>query len=202
MTKTHSLNFALIIFACFSCTPLYMVNRSFISIDAQKPKYDRSLQVEVYFTGEQTNFEYEKLGIVEVKASNIVDKSHLFSHLKYEAWRQGADAIISVTKDDKTQVYTTYNSSTKRSSTHTVNIPFIQGIAVKKINKNENYGAFGFEKVDTSFISVVRQDIKIQEKSMKSNSRGWLIYLGLLLALMLTPIFIVFFVILPNSRQP
>lgn len=188
----------LLILQIIGCTPVYIVNRSFIPLDSKKMYAEKSQNVELYFVGEQPKFEYEKLGVVEVKASNNVDKSHLFSHLKYEAWNQGADAVISVSKDEKYNVYSSYSGSGRSRTVNVINYPYIQGVAVKKKLNLEAQIQENYFNVDTSFLAVVRSDKKIQDKSIKTAKKEWSVYWVFILLLLISPFIIVFGILKPS----
>lgn len=68
--------------------------------------------IPVYFDGEPINFPYVKIGLVEVKGDQFSNTSDLINHLKYEAFKNGGDAVIAV-KDG----YTTRQSGLLFSKT-------------------------------------------------------------------------------------
>lgn len=157
-----------------------MITRTYTPLDSKNKTYPKSKNVELYFLGEQPKFEYEKLGIVQVKTTDLVDKTHLFSHLKYTAWEIGADAIIGVSEDDKTTTYSRYYSGTRSSQIYSVFSPFIQGLAVKRLQIVDSVNNISFEKSDTSFIEVVKSD-QIKQDSTKADADSVTLLLIILL---------------------
>ncbi len=162
--KISAISYLGLLIGCVS-NPNYRIARTYTAIDIPAKTFPKSNSVELYFVGEQPKFEYEKMGVVQVSMTSNVDKTHLFSHLKYEAWQKGADAIIAVTEDDKSYTYTTYSSSSKSSRVHSVFVPFVQGIAVKKKPLSDPYNYSDLLPVDTSFTDIVRSDEVLQAKS-------------------------------------
>jgi len=152
-----------------SCVSNYLITRTYTPLDSQNKTYPKSKNVELYFVGEQPKFEYEKLGIVQVKTTDLVEKTHLFSHLKYTAWQKGGDAIIGVNEDDKTTTYSRYFSRTSGNQTYTLFTPFIQGLAVKRIKRIDSLNNDAVEKIDTSFIEVVKSD-QIKQDATKADA--------------------------------
>ena len=50
----------------------------------------------LFFSGEPISFEYHKVGIIEVQGGQYSTTADLLDHLKYEAMKNGANAVISV----------------------------------------------------------------------------------------------------------
>lgn len=170
-----------------ACKPSYQVQRLFTPIEEPVKTYPHANKVELYFVGETPKFEYEKIGIVEVQTSAFVPKINMFSHIKYLGWKYGADAIIGLDQDNKNYVYSNYNSSRRGYSSYSVHVPYIKGIAVKKINVEPNN--FGVTQViDTSFTKVVKIDDELTKNSINKSRIGWTIYFVFLFVLIVIPI--------------
>ncbi len=63
----------------------------------------KNKQVALYFSGEPINFSYQKLGYLTVQSNQYTSTSDLLDHLKYEAWKQGANAVITITDSETTR---------------------------------------------------------------------------------------------------
>lgn len=179
-TKAKILVFSLLLILQ-SCVLNYNVNRVFDPISNTHINIkDRANNIEVYFDGEPINFEYDRVGIVNVRLSSAVDRSHLISHLKYEAWKNGANALIAVKIGDLSNV-----SGTKHITTSY--IPVISGIAIRKLLKPEQASI-----VDTSFITVVKVDQKLEEKSKNDAITGTGCFVVLMISILVVPFILIF----------
>ncbi len=58
--------------------------------------YPNDKPVAVFFDGEPLTFEYDKMGIIEVKGDQYCTTANLLDHLKYEAMKNGANGVIGV----------------------------------------------------------------------------------------------------------
>jgi hypothetical protein len=109
--------------------------------------------IAVYFDGESIPFEYIKLGIVEVTGNQCASTESLLNHLKYEAFKCGANAVIA-TKDG----YSDRQSGMLFSKTPPTNYSahVYSGIAVKV---KDGYLADSLSRIgSTSFINKAVAD--------------------------------------------
>jgi len=107
--------YILIILFFSSCVNHYFVNSAFTPENNTIKIKEKSKRVDTYYVGETIKFDYDKLGFVEITLSQLVDKSHLMDHLKYQAWMAGADAVIGINTEDVSQTYSSniYSPLTK-----------------------------------------------------------------------------------------
>jgi hypothetical protein len=119
--------------------------RSFIPLTKDSTLVrSKNKQVALYFTGEPINFTYQKLGYLTVQSNQYTSTSDLLDHLKYEAWKQGANAVITIT-DSETTREQSIGIVDKNKTTYTART--FKGLAVLA-NENE----LPQLKSDTTFV--------------------------------------------------
>ncbi len=128
----------------------------------------------LFFEGETINYYYNKLGLVEVQGTQYSNTNDNLNHLKYEAWRNGANALINIKNFNKIIQTPVAIGSTVAPTYH--NVTITSAIAV--LINDSIYNKLTPNKTDTLFISNVRS-------YNKSESNGLIVrlFLGLLCAI-------------------
>lgn len=87
----------LLIVALSSCAVTYgdKITRS-TTLITNNQYSEKANNVELYFENENIDFEYEKIGFVEVKGNQNSSTSLLLDYLQFEAWDNYANAVINV----------------------------------------------------------------------------------------------------------
>jgi hypothetical protein len=149
--------YAIVPFFCFllsSCLLTYgdTISRSFTKLSGDSSiKQSTNKPMLLFFDGEPITFEYTKIGLIEVKGDPNTSTPDLLNHLKYEAFKNGGDAVI-VVKDG----YATRQSGVVFSKTPPTNYTshIFSGIAVKVKKPAELFDQSSNK--DTTFISKVK----------------------------------------------
>jgi hypothetical protein len=164
--------YAIVPFVCFllsGCLVTYgdTISRSFTKLNGDSSiKQPTKKPMLLFFDGEPITFEYTKIGLIEVKGDPNTSTTDLLNHLKYEAFKNGGDAVI-VVKDG----YATRQSGVIFSKTPPTNYTshIFSGIAIKikksldLIDQSSNN--------DTTFISKVKS---IDEANAKRTSNQFI----------------------------
>jgi hypothetical protein len=142
----------------FCLTACYTPNgtrtaRQFSKI-SDTPCEERSQNVQLFFEGENIDFQYVKLGFVEASGVKNSTSETVLDHLRYEAWKNCADGIISVKRavKEREMGYTPGDKNEIYSST------LFTGIAVK-IKRDSSFLAKYGNKNDTTFVKTVNKEI-------------------------------------------
>lgn len=109
---------------------------------------DRATNVFLFFEGEKTDFEYTKLGIVEV--NECYDSKMVFDLMKQESYDMCGNAVINIKKISTPDIYTDRNNNIQ-----TRNIITYSGMAVA-IDNHSKFWIDNQNIVDTNFITVNR----------------------------------------------
>lgn len=56
--------------------------------------------VELYFEGVQPQYKYMQIGLITVDGAELSSDNEIIHKLKYEAWQNGADAVINLKKTE------------------------------------------------------------------------------------------------------
>jgi hypothetical protein len=104
-------------------------------------------KIHIFFQGETTNFEYEKVGLLELR-DNYLYSSDGYDILKYTAWKNCANGIINL----REEYVSVYNNVTETYES----IKYYKGIAVK-IDTNSNYFKNHAHENDLSFVAAVER---------------------------------------------
>ncbi len=168
MIKNVFLNFIFIASSCVftSCLSTYgdniMRHYTLLRPDTSH-LYPVDKPVAVFFEGEPIAFDYDKMGIIEVKGDQYCTTANLLDHLKYEAMKNGANGVIGV-KD----AYATRQSGLLFSKTPPTEYSshIYSGIAVKlKVKDSAAIGNFNGQN-DLAYIKRVRDyDVAYSRKS-------------------------------------
>jgi hypothetical protein len=111
---------------------------------------NESGKVDLFFEGAYINRSHKQIGFVEARGNPTSTTKELLSFLKYQAYRNGADAVINIKKEtiiDETGYLSGDNPVEIYSS------PSFYGIAVKYLDSPPDSG---LAAVDTSFITQVK----------------------------------------------
>lgn len=122
----------------------------------KKPDY-----IHLYFQGEKVDFEYEKIGMIEVVSGRSESNDKMLDYLKYRAWLHCADAVINVRHDYKS----TTSSSGDDITTTEEKIFF--GLAVKLVVDTATA-----LPADTSFVNTVKTDEINRDKIRQNRVTG------------------------------
>jgi hypothetical protein len=118
----------------------------------------------LFFDGEPIDFKYDKIGLVEAEGAENVSNEKVLDYLKYEAWKNCADAIIKVKPGYKDREQgTLFDKDSERVYASKV----FSGLAVR-IQRDSTYK----EHIDTAFVSRVRKDDE-QANKKTSNQTGF-----------------------------
>jgi len=140
-------------------------------------------KIYLFFENEPIDFNYKKIGIIEIKGSEYTSEESFMKQLQYTAWKNKANGIIAISSNyTPNQVEVKVDNSNQTSTHNFTNSKFVKGIAVQ-INQDsvftKKYGA----GIDTSFIP---QKITAEETQNKKKSNGvfisfWSVIIGTLL---------------------
>jgi len=114
--------------------------------------------IPLYFENEKINFEYDKIGFVEAISAEYSSNEAVLNHLKYQAWKNCANAIIDI-KISYKERETGLLFSDKESQRYYTSTVFT-GLAVKI--KNDSL----INQVDTVFVQKVREDYQELNQEM------------------------------------
>ena len=95
--------FLIVIIALFTaCGPLEsdLVKREYLSLKTDAPPADsivnKASSIELFEHGQPLPFKYQRLGVVKALGAGQEKPAALKSHLLYETWQQGGNAVIGV----------------------------------------------------------------------------------------------------------
>jgi hypothetical protein len=134
----------------------------------------------LYFDNEEINYQYIKLGYVEVKGAENSNNQELLEHLKYEAWRNGANAIININDNFSSRQSGTYLN---KESKINYDSHIFKGVAIKlnEVDYNKNIDNLN----DTLFISKTLNYQHHIEKRTGNQFKASLIAVALLTGLII-----------------
>ncbi|MES2587354.1 MAG: hypothetical protein V4622_00155 [Bacteroidota bacterium] len=155
-----------------SCNPLSYSSHVDYTVLSQTNCENRTENVFLFFDGEQTDFEYQKLGLIEVK--QIHSQEMTFDLMKEQAYKMCGNAVINIKKNTTSEIYTDKNNKIQ-----TYNRISYTGIAVA-IDGNSGFMLKNQDKIDTNFLTLNRKN---DEKLNNPASRALGIFLGLILGL-------------------
>lgn len=138
-------------------------------------------QIYLFFAGENIDFKYQKIALIEAVGNEYSSNEKILDHLKYEAWRNCANAIINIENNFKER---TTGLSLNDSSEDVYSVPVFTGIAVK-IEKDSAFISSHGNAIDTSFVAQVRADhaAKVQQASTQNIAILVIIALGVFVLL-------------------
>ncbi|MEY2829556.1 MAG: hypothetical protein RIQ33_1414 [Bacteroidota bacterium] len=140
--------------------PVFEVSNTKLTKDTVS---EMSNQVYLFFANEKIDFNYKKIAEIEIKNLGTSNDT-ILNLLKYFAWKEGANALIDISKSTQSN-YKNFGDSLNIKS-----IPYYKALAVK-IDKsklfNDKYGNI----VDTSFAAISNKFLK-DDKSKKENSES------------------------------
>lgn len=148
---------------------------NYISNDYTKlsdlPCNDRPNNVFLFFEGENIDFQYQKMAIIEVDGEKYSDNTAILNQLKCSAWSNCADGIINVKKTYKNrEMGVIGNDKSKEVYTSSV----FTGIAVK-IKQDSSFTKKYGCSVDTSFLTPIRAYYENKAEDSKFKFVGGLI---------------------------
>lgn len=100
-------NLLLVVSVCLTSCYGYYSSGQFIDLRENKQPLTRlevdnclksNTEVKLYFEGESINFEYERIGLVEVKGNSVSNDQDIITELKKEAKGVCCDAVIGIKK--------------------------------------------------------------------------------------------------------
>jgi hypothetical protein len=139
--------------ACSSVDYARMANYTPIST---APCNEKASKIHLFFQGENIDFAYEKLGLIELDES-FFRSTEVYDVLKKTAWNHCANGIINLHEENRS----VYNSSTKEYE----NVKSYKGIAVK-IDTNSTFYQKHKNEHDLVFIDGVNNtNERIKETS-------------------------------------
>ncbi|MEM6643574.1 MAG: hypothetical protein AAF616_11395 [Bacteroidota bacterium] len=94
--KKSLFNFYLMAQGLSSCITYGEATQSQFASLNSTPCLDRSENVFLFFEEEDINFEYEKVGLLEVDGGRYARLQELLDELKYKAWSNCANAVLFV----------------------------------------------------------------------------------------------------------
>ncbi len=134
----------------------------------------------LYFDNEEIKYQYIKLGYVEVKGAENSNNQELLDHLKYEAWRNGANAIINVNDNFSSRQSGTYLN---KESKINYDSHIFKGIVVKLNETDYNNNIDNLN--DTLFINRTLNYQNHIEKRTGNQFKASLIAVALLTGLII-----------------
>ncbi len=78
-----------------SCMYGNTTNREFTSLSSTNC-IEKASEIKLFFSGENIDISYKKVGIIKVQADQYDTKAELLDHLRHEARNNCADAIINI----------------------------------------------------------------------------------------------------------
>lgn len=144
-------------------------------------------RVHLFFESEKVDFEYQKIGLIEVEGNENAYDEKLISHLKYQAWQYCADAVIGIETDFRPRET---GLLTDRSDARVYSSKVMKGIAVK-VKKDSIFNSKYQIPADTSFVSFVRKEQDNNNEKLDyqvgfSYLIGVLVFFGVIVALALS----------------
>ncbi|MGD9900194.1 MAG: hypothetical protein AB7T22_13815 [Calditrichaceae bacterium] len=124
-------------------------------------------KIYLFFEGEQLDFEYKKIGLVEANGDASASNAKVFNHLRYQAWKNCANGIINISDGYKNRDQGVLLSPETRD---TYSSKVFKGIAVKIKTDSAFISMYGAD-VDTSFVNYVLNDVNkvMKEKDDQVN---------------------------------
>lgn len=121
-------------------------------------------RVYLFFEGEPINFNYKRVGLVEVRTENQVNRETMLNRMKYEAWQNCADGIINIKEEHRFEPYTYYGGRGYYNRTYYTEVWVYTGIAVR-INRDPVFiGHYG-QEADTTFVQIVKNQQRTKVRS-------------------------------------
>lgn len=137
---------------------------------------DKPDRVYLFFEGEKVDFEYQKIGLIEVEGNDNAYDDKLINHLKYQAWQNCADAIIGIETDYKSRES---GQLFDRSNARQYSSKVMSGIAVK-VKKDSAFNSKYRVPADTSFVDFVKKEQEDNNERF-DNQMGLSFILGILI---------------------
>lgn len=148
-----------------SCSVTYgdRTNSSFTKIETQKPCKEKASHVYLFYEGEAIDFNYKKLGEVEVKGGDFASNREVMDYLKLKAWSNCANGLIHIQSG--------YIKRTKRNIDHPeldrdYNAKYYKALAVNIEMDSAFIAKYGM-KQDTAFVNRI---LKSQEEETRKES--------------------------------
>ncbi len=121
-------------------------------------------KIYLFFEGEQLDFEYKKIGLVEANGHASASNAKVFNHLRYQAWKNCANGIINISDGYRNREEGIFFSPETKE---TYSSKVFKGIAVKIKTDSAFISMYGAD-TDTSFVNYV---IKDHDKVMEEKNR-------------------------------
>lgn len=122
---------------------------------------EKPTNIHLFFNVENIDFDYEKIGIVEVKGKENESTENIINHLKYKAWSNCANGIININKNVSTRkrgdnLMDLIDFSEDRARNLDIyDAKFYTGVAVR-IKKDTAFLAKYGNDIDTTFVEKVK----------------------------------------------
>ncbi len=141
----------IIVLLCQSCfAPHEAIKSNYTQLNPQtivNPKQP----IVLFFENEPINYEYQKLGLVEVQGTQFTNTEDNLNHLKYEAWQNGANALINIKNTNKLIQTRVSSSSTLAPTFHNVTVTSAMAVRIN----DSLYHKLIPNKTDTLYFSKV-----------------------------------------------
>ena len=154
-----------------SCMPYGTLTQVNYTQLQKSPCAEKSNRIYLFFKGEQYDFNYEKIGLIEVNGRAYANEAEVLDYMKKKAWEQCADAIINIEIGETTRES---GISFVEETEEVYRSKMYRGIAVN-IYEDSTFFKKYYIPADTSFVERVN---KKHEKISKSDA-GWGIFLTL-----------------------
>ena len=117
--------------------------------------------VDIFFDDLEPKYEYEQIGLVEYVEDETVNEKFMFNRFKYEAWKQGADAIIRVKKEQRHREYYEPFKKGHDKKERYVTAAFT-GIAVKYIVTESNKAELTARSTDSTMFKTLQREQELE----------------------------------------
>ncbi|MEY4927210.1 MAG: hypothetical protein RI894_1646 [Bacteroidota bacterium] len=124
--------------------------------------------VNLFFEGENTDFNYQTIGYVQITGNERVSNDELLQELKYQAWNGCANAIINVKISYKTREVYMLGQDYSKNPPRYYSAPVISGVAIHLADRD--LPANAFHGVDTSFLRLHRDKEALAQKNLEGET--------------------------------
>lgn len=139
---------------------------------------EKSNTMHTFFQGENIDFNYQKIGLVEVEGDRVASDTEIIDYMKYYAWDNCANALINIEKDYITRELTYHYSDHDEQQIH--NATLYRGLAVK-IDKDATFMKKYGDTTDLDFVQIVSANLEKDEKSnVAKKAIGSVLLVGLI----------------------
>lgn len=148
---------------------------TYTKINTQKTCKTKAPHVYLFHEGEETDFDYTKLGEVEAHGGDYASNREVLDCLKLKAWSNCANGLIQIKSGYKTRTKILGNNP---DSTENYNSKYYSALAVDIEMDSTFIEKYGMHQ-DTSFVKNVSAD-KLQRKQSKRFATAISVFFGTL----------------------